>query len=63
MDEPRLLGKIFELGLTYDQIRDRDLELTRLFRVTGTPTVIILDANGEVAYKSHEAPQSWKAYL
>ena len=63
VDEDKLMGKVFELGLTYDQIRDRDLELTKHFGVTGTPTVIILNAEGEIAYESHEEPQAWNDYL
>lgn len=54
---------IFKLGLTYDQIRDKDLALTEHFRVTGTPTVIVLNAAGEVVWREHEAPKSWEAFL
>jgi len=63
VDEGKLLQIIGELGLTYDQIRDRDLVLTHRYGITGTPTVVILDAAGEVVYDQHHVPSSWEAYL
>ena len=44
-------------------MRDRDLELTKLFHVTGTPTVIVLDKDGQVVYREHHLPASWDAFL
>jgi len=63
VDESKLLQRILELGLTYDQIRDRDTQLADLFHITGTPTIIILDRAGKVVYDEHRVPASWDAYL
>jgi protein-disulfide isomerase len=63
VDEDMLRQTIFDLGLTYDQIRDEDLALTELYQVTGTPTVIVIDKNGQVVWNDHEAPTSWNEYL
>ncbi len=63
VDELKLGTAIFENGLTYPQVRDRDLALTELFGVTATPTVIVLDATGQVVYREHHVPASWDAFL
>jgi thiol-disulfide isomerase/thioredoxin len=63
VDEAKLFGKINELGLTYDQIRDRDLTLTRRFGITGTPTIVILDPTGKVVFDEHHVPSSWDDFL
>lgn len=63
VDEMKLSKRILELGLTYPQIRDRDLSITRQFDVKGTPTVVILSPDGKVLYNDHQLPESWDAYL
>lgn len=63
VDEDKLSTAIFQNGLTYPQVRDRDLALTKLFGVTGTPTVIVLDSNGQVVYREHHVPASWDEIL
>lgn len=63
VDEDKLGTAILQNGLTYPQVRDRDLALTRLFDVTGTPTVIVLDSSGQVVYREHHAPASWDEFL
>lgn len=45
-----------QLGLTYPQVLDRDLALTRGFGVQGTPTIIVVGADGEVLYDEHHLP-------
>jgi len=58
------LGKIItDLGLTYPQVRDRDLTLTRMFQVKGTPDVVLLNTNREVVYRGHSLPESLEPYL
>lgn len=63
VDEGKLLQTIGSLGLTYDQIRDRDLVLTHRYGITGTPTIVILDPGGGVVYDQHHVPSSWETYL
>ena len=43
----------------WPQVRDRDLALTKRFEVDGTPTIIVIGAEGEVVYRGHEPPASW----
>ena len=63
VDELHLSETIDRLGLDYTQVRDRELNLTRLFDVQATPTLVVLDPNGDVAYRGHAPPQSWDALL
>lgn len=63
VDEMKLNQQILRLGLEYDQVRDRDLSLTKHFGVTGTPTIVILGVTGEVLYTEHHVPPSWDAFL
>jgi len=46
----------FEHDLPYDIIFSN--EITRLYEVRGTPTQIVIDANGTVAYKGTRVPQN-----
>ena len=59
VDDRRVESFIREAGLTYPQIRDRDLALTRGFAVDGTPTIIVMDPRKEVIYRGHHAPAKW----
>lgn len=63
VDEDKLREVIFTHHVTYPQVRDRDLALTRLFDVKGTPTIVVLDAHGELAYNAHHLPTDWNALL
>ena len=45
-----------ELELPYPQVRDRDLSLTRAFGVEGTPTIVIMDSNGDIRFSGHRVP-------
>ena len=63
VNEFKLDKIIVELGLTYPQVRDRDLTLTRLFDVKGTPDVVLLNAKREVVYRGHSLPESLEPYL
>jgi hypothetical protein len=51
-----------ELGFPYPQVRDRDLALTERFDVQGTPTILVLEGNGELVYRGHRAPPDWNAF-
>ncbi|MFT7670257.1 MAG: thiol-disulfide isomerase/thioredoxin [Planctomycetota bacterium] len=59
VDESAIDMALNKFGLSYPQIRDRDLLLTRRFAVEGTPTIIVLGANNEVLYRGHQPPEDW----
>jgi thiol-disulfide isomerase/thioredoxin len=44
------------------QIRDRDLSLTRRFKVRGTPVIVILGRDREILYRGYRLPKSWATY-
>ncbi|MFN3244024.1 MAG: peroxiredoxin family protein [Planctomycetota bacterium] len=48
-----------ELGLTYPQVRDRDLALTRRFDVRSTPMVVMVGGDGRVRYRGSNLPRDW----
>jgi hypothetical protein len=45
--------------MSYPQLRDRDLALSRKFGVTGTPDIIVLSADDTVLYRGHRPPADW----
>lgn len=45
----------------FPQVRDRDLRLTRLLDVRGTPTIVVLARGRRVLYRGHRPPASWQA--
>ncbi len=63
VDEGHLQNTILRLGLSYPQIRDRDLRLTRLFEVKGTPDIVLLSGDQRVLYRAHHLPDSIDAFL
>lgn len=63
VDEAAVRARVAELGLPYPQVRDRDLALTRAFRVEGTPTIILLEGEApRVTWRGHRPPASWDAF-
>ncbi len=62
VDEDALTLTIQRLGLTYPQVRDRDLSLTRAFDVQATPTIVVLDGEGDVVYRGSTLPR-WDALI
>ena len=48
--------------LPYPQVRDRDLFLTRRFDVKGTPTLVVIGAEG-VLYEGHGPPEDWNTVV
>lgn len=62
VDATELERTIRELGLPYRNVRDRTLDLTRALEITGTPTIVVLDAAGRILYRGHEVPD-WDALL
>ena len=63
-DSPaRTEGGIRDFGIKYKVVRDADASVTRLYKVTGTPTVIFLDRKGVVRYLGNELPGDYAARL
>ncbi len=63
VDQAKLDKVVFQLALTYPQVRDRDLSLTHRFQVKGTPDVVLLNAKREVVYRGHSLPDSLESFL
>ncbi len=57
--EARTKAGIKDFGIQYSVARDADASVARLYRVTGTPTVIFLDRNGVVRYTGNELPADY----
>ena len=62
VDEEKIRNFVREQGLTYPQIRDRELVLTSDYEVKGTPTIIVLGASGAILYQGHRPPKRWEEY-
>ena len=59
VDEGEVAALAESWSLPYPQVRDRDGSLARRFGVTGTPTIVVLEPSGRVAYNGHSLPESW----
>jgi thiol-disulfide isomerase/thioredoxin len=59
VDDAEVLATALEWRVPYPQVRDRDLALTEAFGVTGTPTLIVLGADGAGRYRGNRAPAQW----
>ena len=59
----RTEGGINEFGIKYAVARDADASVTRTYKVTGTPTVILLDSKGVVRYFANELPEDYAQRL
>ena len=54
---------IKDFGIRYAVVRDADAAVARLYKVTGTPTIVILDRQGTVRYFGNELPFDYPARL
>ncbi|HEV8369461.1 MAG TPA: TlpA disulfide reductase family protein [Pyrinomonadaceae bacterium] len=54
--EARTRAGIKSFGIQYAVARDTDAAVAKLYKVTGTPTVVLLDRNGVVRYTGNELP-------
>jgi len=61
VDEDLFQKSIDELGLIYPQIRDKDLALARRFAITKTPTIIVVDEQGNLRFKGSHMPEDLAA--
>jgi peroxiredoxin len=59
----RTEGGIRDFGIRYTVARDADAAVSRRYHVTGTPTIVFLDASGVVAYVGNELPADYTARL
>jgi thiol-disulfide isomerase/thioredoxin len=61
--EVRTNAGIMDFGIGYAVARDADAGVAKLYRVTGTPTVIFLDRQGVVRYTGNELPADYAKRL
>lgn len=54
---------IKDFGIRYAVVRDADAAVARLYKVTGTPTIVFLDRQGNVRYFGNELPSDYPALL
>ncbi|MBA3257742.1 MAG: TlpA family protein disulfide reductase [Pyrinomonadaceae bacterium] len=54
---------IKDFGIRYAVVRDADAGVARLYKVTGTPTILFLDRQGIVRYFGNELPADYPARL
>lgn len=59
VDQALFEKSVDELGLSYPQVRDRDLALTKRFDVRATPTVVVVGGDGHVRYRGSKLPSDW----
>ena len=60
---PRTEGGTRDFGIHYTVARDADAAVSRRYHVTGTPTIVFLDASGVVRYVGNELPADYNARL
>lgn len=61
--EARTKAGIKDFGIHYPVARDANANVAKLYKVTGTPTVIFLDRNGVVSYTANELPADYAKRL
>jgi len=54
---------IKDFGIRYTIVRDADAGVARLYKVTGTPTIVFLDRQSTVRYFGNELPADYPARL
>ena len=50
-------------GLSYAVAYDTGRKVTKLYRVMGTPTQVVIDINGVIRYRSAETPDDLAKHL
>ena len=63
VDESKVRAFIADYELSYPQVRDRDLRLTKQFKVDGTPTIVIVAPDRSITYHSHQLPADWTPFF
>jgi peroxiredoxin len=59
----RTQGGIKDFGIRYTVARDADASVAHRYRVTGTPTIVLLDRLGVVQYFGNELPSDYNERL
>ena len=62
VNEQKVNSMVEQLNLSFPQIRDKSAEISDLFEVVGTPTIIIFNSRGEILYRDHTAPGNWNDF-
>lgn len=55
--EERVKRFVDKTGLSYPVAFDSDGELSKKFRVYGTPTIVVIDKNGIIRYRASDVPR------
>ena len=62
VDDDKVREVVKRFNLPYPQIRDRDVVITKKYKVIGTPYIVILGASNAILYQGHRLPQNWTVY-
>jgi thiol-disulfide isomerase/thioredoxin len=63
VDDTKVLRVAEEWGHRHPQIRDRDLTLTKRFKVVGTPVIIVLGRDAQELFRGYRLPEDWSVFL
>lgn len=63
VDDKQVARVAKEWHLEHPQIRDRDLTLTKRFKVVGTPAIIVVGRGGKTLYRGHRLPEDWTQFI
>ena len=62
VNEKKIEKIVKNFGISYPQVRDRELSLTHEFEIEQTPTIVIIGKNYSILYKNNHLPPDWKKY-
>ncbi len=62
VDENEVREVVKRFKLPYPQIQDRDVAITKKYKVIGTPYIVILNSDKTVLYQGHKPPKDWTVY-
>ena len=61
--DARVAEGIKDFGIKYTVARDKDMSVSRNYKVVGTPTIVFLDKKGVVQYFGNEVPKDYPERL
>jgi len=59
VNDAEVAQTVQRFGLTYPQVRDRELDWSRAFHVAGTPTLVALRPDGAEGWRGIRPPADW----
>ncbi|MFT4572454.1 MAG: thiol-disulfide isomerase/thioredoxin [Myxococcota bacterium] len=63
VDDANVARVAREWHLEHPQIRDRDLTLTKRYKVVGTPAIIVVGRGGKTLFSGHRLPEDWTQFI